>query len=64
MDDVKWRKASHSSANGENCVELARVAHVVAARDSKAPDSGTLAFTVNAWRDLFHQVRAGKYDLH
>ncbi|WP_339155213.1 DUF397 domain-containing protein [Actinomadura luteofluorescens] len=42
LSSVTWRKASRSSNNGGNCVELARVGDTVAIRDSKDPDGPKL----------------------
>ncbi|MFA1549322.1 DUF397 domain-containing protein [Actinomadura chokoriensis] len=35
MRDVTWRKSSHSSSDGDQCVELASTENAVAIRDSK-----------------------------
>jgi hypothetical protein len=55
MDDLIWRKSSYSSANGGNCVEVARnLPGIVAVRDSKNPgpalvvEPGTFAAFVKA----------------
>lgn len=37
MSKELWRKASRSTENGGNCVEVARTADAVAVRDSKNP---------------------------
>lgn len=42
LSTAVWRKASRSSNNGGNCVEVARVGDVVAVRDSKDPDGPKL----------------------
>ncbi|HMH94433.1 MAG TPA: DUF397 domain-containing protein, partial [Streptosporangiaceae bacterium] len=42
----RWRKSSHSSGGGANCVEVAdNMQGVIAVRDSKDPDGLELAFT-------------------
>jgi hypothetical protein len=43
-----WRKASYSGANS-GCVEVAHATAVVGIRDSKSPDTGTLAVPRAAW---------------
>ncbi|WP_433232584.1 DUF397 domain-containing protein [Actinomadura formosensis] len=43
-----WRKSSHSSSQGDECVELANLGTVVAVRDSKDPDGPN---TPAAFRD-------------
>ncbi|TYK49380.1 DUF397 domain-containing protein [Actinomadura decatromicini] len=47
-----WRKASYSSGNGGNCVELARLGNTIAIRDSKNPDGPKLVLTPRALHDL------------
>jgi hypothetical protein len=45
-----WRKSSHSSNEGANCVEVATVAPGgVRVRDSKDVAGPQLAFTVASW---------------
>lgn len=50
--EVAWRKSSYSGGEGANgaCVEVAFTGPAVAVRDSKAPDSGAIAFPAAAWR--------------
>ena len=62
---MKWRKASYSTANGGDCVEVARVpgAGRVAARDSKHPRGPQLEYTAAAWRRLLADIRLGRYDI-
>ena len=61
---VTWRKSSHSSANGGNCVEVARVPmSAVAVRDSKDPDGPRLVVTPDEWRAFAAGVKAGEFDL-
>ena len=45
-----WRKSSHSTAEGDNCVEVAGVSDVVAVRDSKDPDGPVLLLARAALR--------------
>lgn len=50
LNSADWRKSSHSSTNGGNCVEVARnLPGVVAVRDSKDPDGPALAFSPADW---------------
>jgi hypothetical protein len=61
---MNWRKASYSTTNGGNCVEVAGLpAADVAVRDSKDPDGPRLAFAPEQWRAFTDQVKAGLFDL-
>jgi hypothetical protein len=60
-EELAWRKASASTANGQ-CVELARTVGGVAVRDSKDPGGPVLHFTrteVAAW---LAGAKAGEFD--
>ena len=48
-DSATWRKSSYSGGSGGNCVEVADAASVIAVRDTKDSDGGTLTFAVGAW---------------
>ncbi|MFE2866060.1 DUF397 domain-containing protein [Embleya sp. NPDC059259] len=48
----RWRKSSHSSDNGGNCVEVASTLAAVPVRDSKAPALGHLTIAPAAWSAL------------
>jgi hypothetical protein len=64
MENVKWRKAKRSDANGGNCVEVARTeSQDIAARDSKNPQGPHLRFDRMAFRRLVADVKASKFDL-
>ncbi|MGW2307019.1 DUF397 domain-containing protein [Actinomadura luteofluorescens] len=52
LSTVVWRKASRSSNNGGDCVELGRVGDTVAIRDSKDPDGPKLLITPRTLRRL------------
>jgi hypothetical protein len=45
-----WRKSSYSDGNGGACVETASGDGVILVRDTTNRDSGTLAFTAQAWQ--------------
>ncbi|MFB4318689.1 DUF397 domain-containing protein [Actinomadura sp. 21ATH] len=61
---LDWRKSSHSGTDGTDCVELAALDsdQLVAARDSKDPVGGTLAFSRGAWHSFVEQIKAGAFD--
>jgi hypothetical protein len=52
-----WRKSSYSDANGGNCVETSSGDGVILVRDTADRASGTLAFTVGAWRTFTTGLR-------
>lgn len=53
LTGARWRKSTRSGNNGGACVEVAdNLTGIVAVRDSKNPDGGTLAFSPNAWRNF------------
>jgi hypothetical protein len=56
-----WRKSSYSS-NSVDCVELATEGGTVYVRDSKNPDAGTLALSVESWQALLDGAKAGELD--
>ena len=66
MDDtiVCWRKSSHSSANGGQCIEVGTTGagRVVAIRDSKSPERAHLAVTPTTFSALLKAIKSGKLD--
>lgn len=52
MNAPTWRKSSHSSSDGDQCVELASVGDTVAVRDSKNPTGPILILPRRALRTL------------
>lgn len=62
---MKWRKASRSSHNAENCVESARVpgSHEIAMRDSKQINGPQLRFVVGEFAGFLEEIKQGKYDM-
>ncbi len=58
MDLTNWRKASYSSGNGGNCIEVGTAAPAVAVRDTKQNGTGdVLTFTPAAWRKFTRKVK-------
>ena len=54
---MDWRTSSYSGANGGNCVETASDSGVILVRDTTSRDSGTLAFTTQAWETFTASLR-------
>ena len=55
---LSWRKASYSSGNGGDCIEVASAPRTVAVRDTKDPAGPALAFSPEGWREFTRRVRA------
>lgn len=55
--DPRWRKSSHSGANGGGCVEAGQVERVILVRDTTNRDGGTLSFTTAAWKAFTVKVK-------
>jgi hypothetical protein len=61
---AEWRKSSYSSANGGQCVEVARnLPGVVAVRDSKDPEGPKLMFSHAVWQAFTAAVRDREFGL-
>lgn len=59
---VCWRKSSHSSTNGGECVEVGfGIPSTVPVRDSKDPHGPVLAFDTTAWTGFVASVKAGDF---
>lgn len=55
--NIQWRKSSHSTDLGGQCVEIGALPGRIAVRDSKNPDAASLAFTRAAFRTLVQRLR-------
>jgi Domain of unknown function (DUF397) len=60
MEIMNWRRASFSSSNGQNCVEVANLPRAVAVRDSKNPDGPKLVISPAEWGSFTASVKAGQ----
>lgn len=61
-DKFKWFKSSFS-ANGQSCVECARLpGGGMAIRDTKDPEGPTLIFTPGEWDAFVAGAKAGEFD--
>jgi len=57
--NLKWFTSSRS-ANGQSCVECARIPSVgMAVRDTKQRDGAVLNFGKTEWDKFLHRVHAG-----
>jgi hypothetical protein len=64
LTGAKWHKSSRSGSNGGDCVEVAdNLPGIVAMRDTKDRDGGTLIFTHAEWAAFVGGVRDGEFDL-
>jgi Domain of unknown function (DUF397) len=64
LSHIEWRKATKTSSNGGNCVEVGRnLRGIVAVRDSKNPDGPKIILTPASWQTFTASVRAGEHDL-
>lgn len=57
-----WRKSSFS-AGQTNCVEFRRTGDGVEVRNSKRPETGTIAYTDSEWQAFIAGVKNGEFDL-
>jgi uncharacterized protein DUF397 len=56
--NAHWRKSSYSGNNGGQCVAVAaNLPGVVAVRDSKSPDAGTLTFSPKTWQTFVQAIK-------
>ncbi len=55
--NIQWRKATYSSGNGGNCIEVAAVDRAIVVRDSKNPDGPRLAFRPKTWQAFAAKVK-------
>jgi hypothetical protein len=63
LSRAEWCKASYSTGNGGNCVEVAlNLPEAVAVRDSKDPEGPALAFTAVSWQALLDGIKSGTLD--
>jgi hypothetical protein len=62
-ENLVWRKSSHSSAEGSNCVEVAELpGGGRAVRDSKDPEGPRLRFTPAEWQAFIGGVKGNEFD--
>ncbi|MFB4312124.1 DUF397 domain-containing protein [Actinomadura sp. GTD37] len=57
-----WRKSSHSTQEGGQCVEMADLAATLGVRDSTDPNGPILQFGRNAVAELLNRIKTGELD--
>jgi hypothetical protein len=63
LTGAQWRKSRRSGSNGGDCVEVAdNLSGIVAVRDTKNRDGGTLVFTRSEWGAFIGGVKSGEFD--
>ncbi len=61
LSHATWYKSSYSGGNGGDCVEVASgLPGLVAVRDSKNPEGGTLSFPPGIWQAFLADIKAGR----
>lgn len=58
---TNWRKSSLST-NTESCVEVGRLPHGAAVRDTKDRAAGHVAATTAQWSSFLTAIKSGRYD--
>ncbi|MFB4316340.1 DUF397 domain-containing protein [Actinomadura sp. 21ATH] len=58
-----WRKSSKSTAQGNECVEIADMSGFIAIRDSKHSTGLRVTMRRSSFTLLAQQIRRGQYDL-
>ncbi|MEU5988810.1 DUF397 domain-containing protein [Spirillospora sp. NPDC047418] len=58
LSKAAWRKASRSTAEGDNCIEIAGMSNVVALRDSKNPNGPKLIISHGDFRLLADTLKS------
>ena len=63
LESAQWRKSTRSGQSG-NCVEVAtNLPGVVAVRDTKDRQGGTLKVDPGAWSAFLAGIKVGEFDL-
>ncbi|MEO3857588.1 DUF397 domain-containing protein [Acrocarpospora sp. B8E8] len=58
-----WRKASFSSSNGGDCIEVAPLSGGrVGIRDTEAPEQAPFVVTPSVWNAFVKGAKAGEFD--
>ncbi|MFA1551704.1 DUF397 domain-containing protein [Actinomadura chokoriensis] len=60
---ARWRKSSHSTGQGGDCVEVAPLTTAIAVRDSKDPDGPRVVVSTVTARSMIDAIKQGHHDL-
>jgi len=64
LSGAHWHKSTRSGGDGGNCVEVAtNLQDIVAVRDTKDRNGGTLIFDAAGWAAFIEDVKGGRFDL-
>jgi len=64
LTGAHWRKSTRSGGDGGNCVEVAtNLKDIVAVRDTKDRNGGTLLLSLTEWAAFIEGVKDGEFDL-
>lgn len=58
LNNAVWRKASRSTVQNDNCVEVAEIANIVALRDSKDPSGPKLIISRGDFRYFTNALKS------
>lgn len=58
LANAPWRTSTYSTAQGNNCVEIAPLPDAVGVRDTKSRDAGSLAVSRAAWATFISSIAA------
>ncbi|RFU40846.1 DUF397 domain-containing protein [Actinomadura logoneensis] len=56
---LTWRKSTHSTPNGSDCVEVAALIRTTFVRDSKDPGGPNLSVSSTDWRAFMTAIKEG-----
>ncbi|MEU1736904.1 DUF397 domain-containing protein [Streptosporangium sp. NPDC020145] len=63
LRNAHWRKATKSSSNGGNCLEVGPLSESrVAIRDTEAPDQAPYVVRAAVWDAFIHGAKNGEFD--
>jgi hypothetical protein len=58
LSNADWRKASRSTVQNDNCVEVAGIPNAVALRDSKDPNGPKIIISHNEFRHFASALKS------